>query len=120
MEKIRIVRILEYYDVPQLFVAEDAIGMKYLCQLYDIAEDGELKVFGVAVSSSKLNDFIEGHIDLLDMFTFPETENSLFNILMNKKDIYAEPCSSIPDPSILPEKGYFYDACLNEVIGLTT
>lgn len=115
MRKIRITRILEYYDVPQLFVAEDATGVKYICLLYDIAEDGNLKVIGVAVSPSKLNDFIKGHIDLLDMFTIPETENSLFNILMNKKDIYAEPCSSIPDPSMLPEKGYFYDACLNEV-----
>lgn len=115
MRKIRITRILEYYDGPQLFVAEDETCVKYICLLYDVEENGNQKVLGVAVSSGKLNDFIEGHTDLLDIFTFPETENSLFNILMNKKDIYAEPCSSMPDSSMLPEKGYFYDACLNEI-----
>ncbi|MCH5307643.1 MAG: hypothetical protein J1E37_06130 [Prevotella sp.] len=116
MKKIEITKILEYYDVPQLFIAEDAFGMKYLCLLYDIAEDGELKFIGVTVSFNKLNDFIKGHIDLLDMFMYPEKENSLFTIRMKEEGLFAEEYNDIPNSSMLPEKGYFYNACLNDAL----
>ena len=109
MRKLRIIRILEYYDVPQLFIAEDAIGVRFLCLLHDIANDGELKIIGVTVSADKLNDFIKGHIDLLTMFTSPELEDSIFHIHIKEEGIYAEHYSGILDSSMLPDEGYFYD-----------
>lgn len=114
MRKLRIIRILEYYDVPQLFVAEDVIGMRYLCLLYDIEEKGDLKIIGVAVSADKLNDFIKGHIDLLTMFISPEMENSIFHVYMKEDGIYAEQYSGMLNSSMLPDEGYFYNDSLNE------
>lgn len=40
VNKLRLIRIIEYYDVPQLFIAEDDNGVCYLCQLYDVEENG--------------------------------------------------------------------------------
>ena len=80
MNKLKFVRTLEYYDVPQLFIAEDDNGASFLCMLYDIATDGGLKIIGVTLSDDKLNDFIKGQIDLLTMFTSPEFEDSIFYI----------------------------------------
>lgn len=109
MKKLRIIRILEHYDVPQLFIAEDILGVRYLCLLYGIEENGELKVIGVAVSTDRLNDFVKGHIDLLTMFTSPELEDSIFNIHMKEDGIYAEHYNGVLYSSMLPEKGYFYN-----------
>lgn len=114
MKKLRIIRILEYYDVPQLFVAEDVIGVRYLCLLYDIEGNGELRIIGVAVSAEKLNDFIKGHIDLLSMFTSPEMDDSIFHIHMKEEGIFAEQYLGDLDSSMLPDEGYYYNDSLNE------
>ena len=108
MNKLRLVRTLVYYDVPQLFIAEDDNGVLYLCLLYDVEENDELKIIGVIVSSDKLNDFIKGHIDLLTMFTSPELEDSIFHIHMKEDGIYTERYNGVLDSSMLPEEGYFY------------
>lgn len=105
---------MEYYDVPQLFIAEDAIGVRYLCLLYDIAKDGELKIIGVMVSADKLNSFIKGHVDLLTMFTSPEMDNSIFKIHIKEDVIYAVPYNGILDAQMLPDAEYYYDDTLNE------
>jgi len=112
MKKLRITRILEYYDVPQLFVAEDVIGLRYLCLLYDIADDGELQIIGVAVSAVRLNDFLRGRTDLLGMFTSAEVKDSVFNIYMKEGGVYAEPFIGALNPSMLPEVGCYYDESL--------
>ena len=109
MKKLRLVRTLEYYDVPQLFIAEDTIGVRYLCLLYDITNDGELRIIGVTVSDDKLNDFIKGYIDLLAMFTSPELEDSIFNVHIKEEGIYAEHYNGVLDSSMLPDEGYFYN-----------
>ena len=109
MNKLRLIKTLIYYDVPHLFIAEDNNGMCYLCMLYDIEENGELKIIGVIVSADKLNDFIKGHIDLLSMFTSPELEDSIFNVHMKKEGIYAEHYNGVLDSSMLPDEGYFYN-----------
>lgn len=114
MRKIRIIRILEYYDVPQLFIAEDAIGVRFLCLLYDIADDGELKIISVTVSENKLNDFVKGHVDLLAMFTSPEVEDSIFQVHMKEDGIFAEQYNGVLDSSMLPDEEYFYNDSLNE------
>lgn len=114
MRKLRIIRILEYYDVPQLFIAEDAIGVRFLCLLYDIANDGELNIIGVTVSADKLNDFIKGHIDLLTMFKYPEVEGAIYHVYMREDGIFAEHFRSTIDSSMLPDEGYFYNDTLNE------
>ena len=109
MKKLRLVRTLEYYDIPPLFIAEDTIGARYLCLLYNVEENGELKVIGVAVSTDRLNDFVKGHIGLLTMFTSPELEDSIFHVHMKEEGIYAEHYNGILDSSMLPDEGYFFN-----------
>ena len=86
MSELKLVRILEYYDVPQLFIAEDNNGISFLCMLYDITNDGELKIIGVTVSDDKLNEFIKIQVDLLTMFTSQEFEDSNFIFILKKKE----------------------------------
>ncbi len=114
MRRLNLIRILEYYDVPQLFVAEDTIGMQYLCLLYNIEPDGELMFIGVAVSATKLNDFIKGHIDLKSMFKNPEMEEAIYSVYMKEDGIMAEHYTNLLDESMLPEDDYFYNDSLNE------
>lgn len=114
MRKLNLIRILEYYDVPQLFIAEDVIGMRYLCLLYDIESDGELKFIGVIVSATKLNDFIKGHIDLKSIFKNPEMEEAIYSVYMKEDGIKAEHYTELLDESMLPDEGYFYNDSLNE------
>ena len=108
VNKLRLIRIIEYYDVPELFIAEDDNGVCYLCQLYHVEENGELKIIGVTVSVGKLNEFVKGHVDLLTMFTSPELEDSIFLIHVKEDGIYAERYNGVLDSSMLPDEGYFY------------
>ena len=119
VNKLRLIRILEYYDVPQLFIAEDDNGVCYLCQLYDVEENGELKIIGVTVSVGKLNEFVKGHVDLLTMFTSPELEDSIFLIHMKEDGIYAEHYNGVLDSSMLPDEGYFYNTDSNNSLRIT-
>ena len=119
VNKLRLIRIIEYYDVPQLFIAEDDNGVCYLCQLYDVEENGELKIIGVTVSVGKLNEFIKGHVDLLTIFTSPELEDSIFLIHVKEDGIYAERYNGVLDSSMLPDEGYFYDTDSNNSLRIT-
>ena len=119
VNKLRLIRILEYYDVPQLFIAEDDNGVCYLCQLYDVEENGELKIIGVTVSVGKLNEFVKGHVDLLTMFTSPELEDSIFLIHVKEDGIYAERYNGVLDSSMLPDEGYFYNTDSNNSLRTT-
>ena len=116
MNKLRLVRTLVYYDVPQLFIAEDDNGVSYLCLLYDVEENGELKIIGVTVSADKLNDFIKGYIDLLTMFSSPELEDSIFHIHIKEDGIYAEHYNGVLYSSMLPDEGCFYTDSNNSLI----
>ena len=40
MRLLTLIETLEYYDVPQIFVAADATGTNYLCTLYQNDESG--------------------------------------------------------------------------------
>ena len=119
VNKLRLIRIIEYYDVPQLFIAEDNNGVCYLCQLYDVEENGELKIIGVTVSVGKLNEFVKGHVDLLTMFTSPELEDSIFLIHIKEDGIYAERYNGVLDSSMLPDEGYFYNTDSNNSLRIT-
>lgn len=114
MKKLKLIRILEYYDVPQLFIADDASGIHYLCLLYNIEDDGELKTIAVSVSPSRLNEFIKGHIDLLSVFSNPETGYSLYDIKMKEDALYAHRFSNRLSQSMLPDEGYYFHDSSNE------
>lgn len=116
MRRLSIIRILDFYDIPQLFVAQDAIGSNYLCHLYDMSAEGELSFIGVMVSPSRLSDFINGHVDLRTVFQEREIEGTLFSVSFDGNgNVVAEIFSSeLLEESMLPEENYFYDDSADE------
>ena len=109
MKKLRFVRTLEYYDVPQIFICEDDNNVSFLCMLYDITNSGELKAIGVSLSKDRLSEFINGNVDLLAMFIYPESKDSIFSVQINEYGIYAEKYEGELESFMLPDEGYFYN-----------
>lgn len=114
MRTLRIIRTLEFYDVPQLFVAVDAVGIKYLCLHYDIDEDGVLLYISVQLSDDRLNDFIKGHIDLRDLYVMPEQDGSLFLVKYDNDIVSAQLYKNELSAEMLPEEGYFFNDSSDE------
>lgn len=98
-----------YYDVPQIFIAEDAVGIHYLCLHTECTDDGDLKYIAVQISKEKLNDFIKGHIDLFSVFANPEIDNSNFIVTISNEDVTADFYFSDFPIEYLPDEGYFFD-----------
>ena len=69
--KLHIDRILVFNDFPELFLAQDRSGLDYLCLLTNL----EIDLYNyhcVAISKKRLYHFLNGKIDLRDIFTNPE------------------------------------------------
>ena len=109
MKKLRFVRTLEYYDVPQIFICEDDNNVSFLCMLYDITNSGELNAIGVSISKDRLSEFINGNVDLLAMFISPESKDSIFSVQINEYGIYTEKYEGELESFMLPDEGYFYN-----------
>lgn len=119
MKNLEVEEILEYYDVPQLFTAIDEFGQRYICLLYEITEDGGMKMVGVEVSTMGLVKFLDGEVDLLSMFLNPEPGYHTVNVfrgLFGK--LHAETRNGPLEKCMLPEKGYFYKKNADEEEGV--
>lgn len=109
MKNLEVEKILEYYDVPQLFIAYDDDGQRYVCLLYEISGDGEMKMVGVEVSGMRLMGFLYGDIDLLSMFVNPETGYHTVDVFKTDSgELCAETRRSPIEDYMLPDEGYFY------------
>lgn len=109
MIKLTLHRILEFYDVPQLFIAKDAMDTNYLCLLYNDSEGYEY--IGVQVSNVRLHAFLCGDFDLRNAYMHPEQDNSLYHITVKDERIMADQLLQAADVSdaMLPDAGYYYD-----------
>lgn len=112
MRPLTLVQILEYYDVPQIFVATDAMGTRYLCTLYDKAETDGYKYIGAQISEPRLMAFIGGQLDLREAYLHPEVENAVYLVVAQNGTLTATTLLQQQDISenMLPEAGYFFDA----------
>lgn len=108
---IELLDILEYYDVPQLFIAKFKDFESYLiCVLEDINEIEGCIFLGVKVSAERLNDFNCNKIDLRSIFTKPEFELPFFEVTENACGYVAELIpEKFPTEEELPEKDYYYE-----------
>lgn len=86
--KLHIDRVLVFHDFPELFLAHDNAELDYLCLLTNL-EANLYNYHCVAISKKRLYRFLNGKIDLRDIFTHPElpewwqatdTSNSEFEI----------------------------------------
>ena len=84
MRPLTLINTLEYYDVPQILVAADETGTNYLCTLYKNEAESGYHYLGVQISESRLAAFIDGHLDLRNAYTHPESENALYLVTANQ------------------------------------
>ncbi len=99
---------LVYYDRPQLIVATDPVGTKYLCMLTEELEERD-KFLCAAVSSARLAEFRDGALDLLQIFNNPEV-GELYEgdaeYSAEEFSLAVEPARQIPE-QWYPQEGFF-------------
>lgn len=108
-------RILEYYDVPQLFIGKDIIGTRYLCLL--VNSDEEYEYITIQISRKKLNNFLSGKIDLREVFVHPEFEGEYFVVISRNESFTLTNFNhNVLSEDMLPDEGYFCDDGDNSLI----
>lgn len=111
MRRLTLINTLEYYDVPQIVTAADAMGTRYLCTLYEQTASG-YHYLGVQISEPRLMAFIGGQLDLRDAYLHPEVDNALYLVESHDETLSATTLLQPADitEAMLPEAGYYYDA----------
>lgn len=106
-EKLIVDRILDYYDVPQLFTARDTFDALYLCLLYD--DTLSCRYTGIRISGPRLNDFLTNKVDLRQIYLDPEITGEYFDVVYENNVLYKKRLSenSLPEEK-LPSEGYNY------------
>src|SRR5690554_1562862 len=69
--KLHIDRILVFHDFPELFLAQDKSGLDYLCLLTEL-NSAEYQYHCVSISKKRLYQYLNGKVDLRDIFINPE------------------------------------------------
>jgi len=112
-KKLQILQILVYYDIPEIFIATDEVGTKFLCLLVD-AELDSIIYISTPISSYRLTEFINGNEDLREIFTNPES-NAIYSFETISEIIEARllESSQISD-EFLPDAGFKYKKPLDE------
>jgi len=110
MIELKLIKTLEYYDVPQIIVAADTTGAQYLCILYKNDSERGYLYLGVHMSEDRMAAFIDGQLDLRDAYTHPESVDALY--LVTVKQGVLNLASHIQPQDIteemLPEAEYKY------------
>lgn len=107
--KIEIDRILDFYDVPQLFLGRDIIGTRYLCLLYDDSE--YCKYIAIRISIDRLRAFFAKGFDLRSLLISPEIDDEYYIVSYYDDFYHIEKYNNfgaLPE-AMLPEEGYFFE-----------
>jgi hypothetical protein len=113
----KIGQILVYYDVPHVFTATDEVGTSFLCLLISIEESEEEENYNfisTAISKGRLIKFLNGGIELRDIFLNPET--SQFYQFNNIDEIIVATSfagDKIPE-EYLPDEGFLLQNDLSQ------
>lgn len=116
---LRIDKLLDFCDVPQLFVARDAFETLYLCLLYE--DEPTCRYTAIRISARRLDAFLAGKADLRQLFLQPENEGEYYDVAIRSGE-YRKTLSNekaLPEDK-LPTAGYILpeDARENIVINL--
>ena len=110
---LKILQILVYYDIPELFIATDVVDTTYVCLLLELSDNAP-KYFATPISKTRLNSFIRGHIELREILIAPEI-NEWFSLILNDKEIIAEKVNLESFPQqFLPEEGFYLSNDIND------
>lgn len=99
---LRNIQTLVYYDGPQLSVATDPVGTRYLCLWVEQSETQD-RFFCVAVSDARLAEFRQGALDLLEIYRNPEMDELFIGDFELVGDEVALAVESVEQP---PEHWY--------------
>lgn len=111
MRALTLIQTLEFYDVPQILVATDATGTRYLCTLFQKKAEDYYMYLGVQISEPRLMAFVGGQLDLRDTYLHPEVDNALYLVEVKQEVLTATHLLQPNDitEEMLPEVGYYYD-----------
>lgn len=116
---LRIEKILDFCDAPQLFVARDAFDTLYLCLLYE--DEPTYRYTGIRISARRLDTFLAGEMDLRMLFLQPENVQEYYDITFQSEEYQKMlfMASTLPEDK-LPSTGYILpkDTRENVVINL--
>ena len=111
--KLKIEKILDFVDVPQLFVARDSFDTRYLCLLYD--DEDLCRYSAIRISANRLNDFYQGVCDLRSLFLLPENTGEYFDVSFIEGEYILSTSEEKSLPEFkLPAEGYKLSADLND------
>ena len=91
-KKLYIERILDFCDVPQLFIARDAFDTIYLCLLFE--DEPSCRYTAIRVSSERLQSFLSGREDLRFLFDNPENAFEYFDVEYRDNEYFFQPHES--------------------------
>lgn len=113
--ELRLDKILDFYDEPQLFIARDIFDAQYICLLYDDANAPTYTA--VKISNERLADFLAGKADLRQLFTNPEVKGEYYDVVYSGNHFAIAPLDikSLPEDR-LPQDGYTLDSDSQESI----
>lgn len=112
-KKISIERLLVYYDIPQVFVAKDAVGVLYLCMYIDSLDTYDAYV-GVQISQERMYELFAGRVDLRDAYIHPEIAE--YYTIHHTNDLRVVSFETSIDEQYLPEEGFFVAVDLDDSI----
>ena len=84
--KLFVERILDFCDVPQLFIARDTFDTIYLCLLYE--DTPSCLYTAIRISNERLQNFLSGNEDLRDLFDHPENASEYFDVEYHDNDYF--------------------------------
>jgi hypothetical protein len=70
---LKILEVLDWYDGPRLFIAEDPSGTRYIAFWADETEEESLWLYS-SVSEDRISNVTSGKLDLRSIYTNPENE----------------------------------------------
>lgn len=108
IKQFSISQILVFYDVPEVFLAKDVVGTSYLCLL--VSDDGQLTYIAISISQRRLVEFIDGIVDLRDIFENPEIREWYsfnFNDVSEPINATLLEASAFAE-TYLPDSGFLY------------
>lgn len=112
-KQLKILQILVYYDIPEIFIATDEVGTRFVCLLVDLDNNTVLYI-STAISSNRLTDFINGKEDLREIFINPETNQIyIFDELSEVIIAQVYENDNLPE-DYLPEVGFKYKKPLDD------
>lgn len=108
MRRLKLIKVLDYYDVPEIFVAVDVMNTKYICLRNSYCQERGYIYISIQISDDRYDDYLNQRIDLRGIFLNPEMDNCLYEVSVQREEINAIPILQIEDSS-LPDEGYFYE-----------